>query len=483
MKRNWLPLLCIFLFCLNNKITAYCQIIPMQGGGSSVGNGGDWFVKKLPILKFELPEDFAVVEGVQYKKVGLRRCTVNEVEKLNDSTLVPDKYNFIFLPDRNWSVYKVILEDAKYLLCSVGLVDSNPATALNTLLNNSDTNRILYFEDAIENKNIKYSKSTGILGKNNFAIASIGSFISNFNSRGVFIGYNLQDGYRVLGAPRSIYFNQEANPVDFVYIPLSIQERNRNYLVQTVVDNSYSPVWRVILPIALHGADLPINDLAEALDKDKVSGYELGKAFRVIKFGTWADDTTTKFEAWTSMSETLTSLSLRKLIMKKYNVSQDAVMNCPDCLMPKLKIDFLPSILNGELNHAAFIHGQENSYIRIPIVSQQWRIGADIVHELAHALQDSCGNICSDEKIFILEMEAHTLERQHIKEMTEMYPATVFANKAFNYLVAASLPNVVWSSEYQTLEPDNLCHEVIMNYKLDILKISKTVLNKFNCTL
>lgn len=468
-----LKLIVLFLLVTANS-TSYA-------GGSSVNNGGDWFVRSLPLLKIQLPEDFGVVEGVQYKRVGLRKCEQADTSKLSNSSNIPDKINVIYLPDRNWNAFRVLIENGKTLLCSLGLADSNPATSLQTLTNNEDTNRILYAVYPEVGRQIKYSKSSGTLSQFPYTDPAIGTFLINLDPRGIYVGYNLQDGIRVLGFPRSIYFTPESNPQDDVYISLSIQDRDRVYFVQTVIDNSQNPVWRIVLPVALKTEDLPLAPLAKAL-RDNTDGTAW-KAFYGIKFDPFTDSQVTKNTAWTSFSTTQTSQRLRKELVLKFGVSQLGAMSSPDYLMPLFQVSFLPSILDGELNHPAFRHGERGGEILIPIVSQTWRIGADVVHELTHALQGPCGPGCTDDRLFQMEMEAHTNERQHLKEMVEMQPLTKYADDAFNFLVAASLPNIEWATSYQAPIKRDLCEDVILGYKLDIGKIRASTLSQFNCQL
>jgi len=450
-------------------------------GGSSVNNGGDWFVRTLPLLKIQLPEDFGVVEGIQYKRVGLRKCDTQDLARLDESVNIPDKINVIFLPDQNWNAYRVLIENSKTLLCSLGLADGNPATSLKTLTDNEDTNRILYADFPEVGRQIKYSKSIGTLSKFAQSSPALGTFLTNLDPRGAYAGYNLQDGFRVLGFPHSLYFNFEKSPEDFIYIPLSIEDRDRTYFVQTVIDNSKDPVWRIVLPVALSADDLPVAALAKAL-RENTDG-SLWQAFYGIKFDPFIDPQTTKTAAWTSMNQTPTSQRLRRELMQRFGVSESAAMYSPDLLAPQIEVAFVPSIVNGELNHPAFRHGDIGGKIVLPIVSQRWRIGADVVHELTHALQDSCGPICTDDKFFEMEMQAHLNERQHTKEMIQLFPLSKYADDAFNYLVAASLPNVEWVQNIQKPLKTDLCTDVILSYKLDPTKIKPSTKIKYNCQL
>lgn len=450
------------------------------GGGSSVGNGGDWFVRTLPLLKVQLPDDFGVVEGVQYKKVGLRKCANPDLKRLEIPENIPDVVNVIYLPDRQWRAYRVLIENGKHLVCSLGMIDGNPETSLKTLTRNEDTDRVLYADYPNVGRQIKYSKSFGTISQYEHLTPAIGTFLTNLDPAGVYIGYNLQDGLRVLGFPRSLYFKPQPEAVDFVYIPLSIQDRDRPYFVQTVVDHTKAPVWRLILPVAFSRDDLPVAALAKALQE--TSDHDLWIAFLGIKFDPFIDPQATTAAAWSSFNSTATSEALRMELMRRYNLSQYAVMNKPELLQPHFNVVFLPSIYDGHLNHAAFQHGEKSGEIRLPIVSQRWRIGADVVHELTHALQRPCPSAgCSDDRLFEMEMEAHTNERQHLKEMTLMMPTTKYANDAFNYLVAASLPNVEWANNLQKPAAENLCADVISSYRLDPEKIRKTTFEKFNC--
>ncbi len=448
-------------------------------GGSSVNNGGDWFVRTLPLLKMKLPEDFGVVEGVQYKKVGLRKCETKDIARLDDIAGIPDTVNVINLPDRDWNALQVLIENGKHLVCSLGIVDANPLTSLETLVNNEDTNRILYEVFPGVGRQIKYSKSLGTIGEYTFRLPAMGTFLINRDPRGSFIGYNLQDGLRVLGFPHSLYFKPESTPQDFVYIPLSIQDRDRVYFVQTVIDNSLTPVWRIVLPIAIAPENLPLPALAEAIQESKDG--TVWESFYGIKFDPFTDPQLTKALAWTSASNTTTSQRLRNELVNKFGVSLLGAMHSPDLLKPVFNVSYVPSIADGELNHPAFRHGSIGGEIVLPIVSQRWRIGADIVHELTHALLGPCGAKCNDERIFEMEMEAHLNERQHLKEMTVLSPLTKFANDAFNFLVAASLPNVEWADSIQTPVENELCEDVILNYGLDKTGIRPITLRKYSC--
>lgn len=457
----------VFLFSIVFSLSVFA-------GGSFVGNGGDWFIRKLPLLKVKLPDDFGVVEGVQYKKVGLRKCDAKDLNRLKVKGDIPDKINVIYLPDQNWNAYRVMLENSKYLVCSLGVADKNPKTSLQTLVINEDTDRVLYRT----NGEVKYSKSYGS-SEEKFGTLPIGSFFINIDPAGSYIGYNLQDGMNAIGYPRSIYFKPEPVPADFVYISLSIQERDRPYFVQTVVDNSAAPVWRIILPVAFEKSDLPIAKLASELRSNQ--NMQLMRMFSGIKNTYYRNETTTRMLAWSSVNKTPTSQSLRRQLMARYGFDEYSAFYSPESLLPHLKINFVPSILGGKLNHAAFIHLGNSGELTIPIVSQTWRIGADVVHELVHALQTPCNSGCDDDKIFDMEMEAHSLERQHLQEMIQMDPVTKYADDAFNYLVAASLPNVEWATTLRKPVKGNLCVDVISNYKLDIEKISSQTLAKYNC--
>ncbi|MBL7544532.1 MAG: hypothetical protein JNL11_12010 [Bdellovibrionaceae bacterium] len=451
-----------------------------QAGGSFVGNAGDWFVRTMPLLKFQLPEDFGVVEGVQYKRVGLRKCTAADLQRLKNKNDIPDKINTIYLPDRNWHAYRVLLENAKYLVCSLGLASSDSAQALQLLVNNEDTNRILYMDTVELGRQIKYSKSNGALTEVAYRLPAIGSFLTNLDPKGVFIGYNLQDGLRVLGSPRSIYFRAEAHAHDFVYIPQSIQDRDRAYFVQTVVDNSPNPVWRLILPVAFSKNDFPLYTLADALRKTKGFGPVV-KAFFSFKIDTYVEEHLVKFSAWSSFSETPTSKRLRNELATKFDLPYLVRFNDHQYLAPKFQLKFVPSIVDGKLNHAAFVHGENFGEIILPSISQQWRVGADVVHELVHALQEPCPMPCSVDRRFEMEMEAHQIERVHIEEMIKEAPETKYASDAFNYLVAASLPNVEWSTTLQSPIQKDLCTDVIEGYQFDVRKISDVTLKKFDC--
>lgn len=175
---------------------------------------------------------------------------------------------------------------------------------------------------------------------------------------------------------------------------------------------------------------------------------------------------------------------LRMELAKRYNFTEYAVMWNSDLLSPQININFLPSIVDGHLNHAAFRHAEVSGEMLLPIVSQRWRIGADVVHEITHALQQPCPVIgCSDDQLFVMEMEAHLNERQHIKEMIEALPMAKYADDAFNYLVAASLPNVRWAESLEKPIQKDLCEDIILGYELDLKKIKKSTLKKYNCQM
>lgn len=468
----------ILIFLIGNLLLTASAF----AGGSSVGNGGDWFVRTLPLLKIQLPEDFGVVEGVQYKKVGLRKCSEDDLKRLEIPANVPDVVNAIYLPNREWKAYRVLIEGGKNLICSFGLADGNPTTALKTLVQNEDTDRVLYADYPDVGRQIKYSKSLGTISKLAYSIPALGTFLTNLDPRGTYAGYNLQDGLRVLGFPKSLYFKPQADAVDFVYIPLSIQDRNRPYFVQTVIDNSNAPVWRIILPVAFSQEDLPLAALAQALRES--SGTGVWEAFYGIKFDPFVDHQLTQSIAWSSFNTTPTSKSLRMDLAHRHNFSEYAVMARPDLLSPQFNISFLPSVVDGHLNHAAFRHGETSGEMLLPVVSQRWRIGADVVHEITHALQQPCPIVgCSDDRLFEMEMEAHLNERQHLKEMVEILPMSKYADDAFNYLVAASLPNVMWANTLQKPVQRDLCEDVIISYQLDPAKIQNGTLKKFNCQM
>lgn len=459
-------------------------IIIITSMASTAGNessgGGDWFVRTLPLIKIKLPEDFGVVEGVQYKKVGLPRCNEQELERLKVKSNIPDTVNIINLPDRNWNVIQVMIENGKQMICSLGPIDVDPTLTLKTLVDNEDTNRTLYFEDGNLGRQIKYSKNQGTVSKFSFSSShTMGTFLVHHEPKGVYIGYNLQDGLGVLGFPRSLYFKTTQEIHDFVYIPLSIQDHTKTYFVQTVIDNTQNSVWRLVIPIALNSKDLPIASLAQAIRESKEN--HVWDFFYPVKFDLYREQKFTKLQIWTRGKQTPTSELLRKQLIQKFGVNEVGAMFDPDLLKPQFNVSYIPSIEKSQLNHAAFHRGDNGNEIILPIVTQAWRIGADVVHELTHALQVPCGPDCTDDRLFEMEMEAHTNERQHLKEIIELFPAAKYASDAFNYLVAASLPKVTWVDQLQKPLEQSLCVDVILNYQLDPEKIQTKTMKKFNC--
>ena len=445
-------------------------------------NGGDWFIRILPLLRVPLPDTTSVVDGVEYTRVGLRRCDSSDLAKLKEPGAQPDRVNVIDLPGQDWRIYQVMTENQKQLLCSIGLQVNDPVAGLQSLVANDDTDRILY-DNSSGSQILKYSKSLGTyFNPKHPSELAIGTYLAILrgNQNGSYLeGYNLQDGLIVLGRFQALQFQQAVSPQDFIYIPTAVKDPNRIFFVQTVIDNSTHPAWRVILPVAFSADDIPLTSLYDALVNN--TSPSMWQSFSGVKVNPYYSDDVNRQTAWYDPNETPTEKSLMAQLVQKFGVDPDGAEIDPVLLQPHFTVAFTPSLNAGRLNHAAFRHGNVGSEIVLPTITQGWRIHADKVHELTHALQTPCEMPCSEDRLFNMEMEAHTNERTHIAEMIGLNPPVEYARTAFNYLVAAGLPSVEWSDNVIPPLQRSLCDDVMLGYGFNPANISSASMRQWNC--
>ncbi|MCB0415956.1 MAG: hypothetical protein KDD50_16580, partial [Bdellovibrionales bacterium] len=449
-------------------------LISMTCYAGNESGGGDWFIHSLPLLKIQLPEREGKVEGVIYRRVGLRRCTDKDITDQNAGILYST-----FMPDRNWSAYQVLYSWYAGLICSLGQSESDPERALKLLVDNDDMNRVLYENDG-QTTYVRYSKSSGAFRSYPQAI---GTYLAVSRPKSFYPTETGIFGYNLTTINQELYFNEfkypvETKPVDFVYIPISIDKSDRVYFIQTVVSKGFPP-WRLILPVAIHSENIALAKLTDNINEAMRKGSYSSIPGAIGLPEPYAPDK--RPYAWSLFTWTKYVYDLRMKLRKKFGFSKRTVLERPKNMEPQLKLTTLPSIDGNTLNKPAFHQSRIGSEIVIPIANHAWRTAADLVHEVTHALQPNFGSSMTDEQRFQNEMEAHLSERQFISQIGKSNPLYAQLTPYFNYLVGAALPRVEWVDQNVVIEPQKLCEDVIETYNIDTNSILPEILKKYGC--
>lgn len=439
-------------------------------------HGADWFIHPLPLLKPKLGQNTNDL-GLSYNPVSLRRCTAEDTKQPSGPGKI--EMNVTYLPDKNWRAYRVLFWGGSSLRCSYGLAESDPKKALKLLIDNEDTNKVLYADFPGHPQTIRFSKATGVF--RSFP-SLVGTYLvagsNEFKSGGYhLLAFSLQySGQATSGGQLTV--DSGGGPlVDTVYVPSEIfNPGKRTYFVQTVTSSSIKPAWRIVLPVALPEDSIQLYNVT--LKKILNEAPPIGAAGNFDNYNSLQENQTF---AWTSGYYSPLSKKLRKLVQNKFGFSSEAVVGKPWLLAPQIQVTVVPTIENSSLNNAIFHRSGAGGEIILPLGNQSWRTGADVVHELTHVLQPTYGIDNSDNGRFQNEMEAHTNEREHIEQVWARSPDLKVMANAFSYLVAATIPNVQWTDKIIQPKEISLCDEVINSYRLDKSKILPATLQKFGC--
>ncbi len=437
----------------------------VKAEGGTAGNGGNWFIRPLPILKFTFPESQGVVAGVHYLRVRLSRCTPQELQ-LHQNQGVRELY----LPGKNWEVYRV-MTDFGSLRCSFGVAELNPTKALSLLLRGEVESK-----EIAENGLSLYDKSFGgVLVKGPHLIIPKDEKLrifslerTNYKTKSYFLNPPVQaisgdDVYIATGLDKSenIYFGYLANswsiilPLDVTAAELPLAEVSK--IMDDATEKEILPIWKILDPIP-----------HPQVYKDHLGGEN------------WADGWIQKV-IWNDHWQTTTAQALRAKLAKRFGYqAQDWALNKD--LQDKVQFDLVPTILESDINHPHYHSpGKVQAKITLPLGIPKWRVSADLVHEMVHMLQSPISHEMSDEEILTVEFEAHQAERRHIAELIEQNPVLKVAVPSLNYVVASAIPLGAFGKSPGTDE--NLCGNILKEYKLNSVKISVDTLSRLKCSV
>ena len=431
--------------------------------GGTGGNGGGWFIKPLPILKFQLPENEGVSGGVRYKRIRVPRCGPMQMPNV---PMLPNRESY--LPGKNWEAYKVIMYGSS-VVCSLGISEKNSDEALNLLLSGEPSStEVGIFGEKLYDKSLG-----GVLVKGPFLVIPKDEKFSLFSLQST--NYKMKPYW-----PRPA---SESAVGDDVYIPIGVEKSQNVYFGYL----SYS--WNIFLPLDVKPTDLPLAKVSQVMDA--ASETEIIPLWRITDSIPHPDVFNTTFDKpawaeewiqnaiWNDNWQTPTAIALRTKLASQLGFKlDDWVYN--STLQNKVMFNLVPTILETDISHPHYhAPGKARVEITLPVGIPKWRVSGDLVHEMTHMLQSPVTREMTDEEILKTEMEAHLAERQHIAELTRQFPILSFSVPSFNFIVAAHMPLGQWSAAVS--ESKSLCQNIIDDYKLNLKKITEEALISLGC--
>lgn len=439
--------------------------------GTSDSGGGDWFVKALPILKIKFPESDGYVEGVQYKKIKLDRCVNYEKNTFTTGHEVD-----LYFPGKNFEAIKVRTLYSQ-ILCSHGVVESNPDKALQILVNNDETNRATVYDGHIMASKI-YG---GPMAVGNFLV------IKNAPNKLAVFGnvwmLNIPLDPNFFSADQALASSGET---DEIFVPSDIKQSKRVYF-----GNNPNGIWRLLLPVALEEGVIPLQELSLKLtlsyqQKDEktldlLNNISLPKGFPDGVVEPW----TTVAQIWSTLERTSDNVQLRNHFYSSYSLNLKTENRDHSYLELKElsgKFDFIfsPTIELNDITHAAYHSFGHRIQFAIPLLNPTWRVVADMIHEMTHAIQTYSGSNSSDQT-FRNEIEAHRNERAYLNDLSKNSDVLKSLIKSYNYIVAAEVPKVRFADSIVKSPELTLCDEIISSYGLDRSQISEDFLKRYDC--
>jgi hypothetical protein len=439
--------------------------------GTSDSGGGDWFAKALPILKIKFPEADGYAEGVQYKKVKLDRCADYEKKIIMTGREV-DAY----FPGKNFEAIKVRIL-VNQILCSYGVVERDPDLALQILVNNEDTNRTTLYQGSIMTSKI-YG---GAMVVGNFLIIKTAkNKLSVFGNAGM-LNVSLEPHF--FWADSALANSSET---DEIYVPSDIQLSKRVYF-----GNNPNGNWRILLPLAYDEGVIGLQELSEKLNaayllRDEMTLGLLNNIALPDGFPSGVGEPWTTVAAiWSMLERTSNDLKLRNQFFSSYNLNlkaEDRDHGYTELkeLSDKFDFNFSPTVQLTDVKHAAYHSFGKKIQFAIPLLNPTWRVVADMIHEMTHAIQTTAGPNSNDQ-IFKNEIEAHLNEWEYLNDLGKSYDVLESLIKSYNYIVAAEVPKVRFVDSLVKSPELPLCDEIISSYGLDRSQISEALLKKYDC--
>lgn len=441
---------------------------PTLAGTSDTG-GGDWFVHPLPILKFQFPADGGVVEGVRYQRFDLPRCDETDAKRGN-----PEYELVALFPGAGFTAVKV-QTSFNEIVCSYGVVETEPTKALQLLVNNEDTNKDRTFQGHIMDS--KVYGGPAVIG--NFLLTmtadnKIQLFSNHFT--------NLKPQERHFFTLRK----SERKAVDAIYVPVDIEKSDRTYFAHNVFGN-----WRLILPVPIKETQVPLRGYAaklvetferrDATELDLLNRVSLPEGFPSGAVPAW----TTVAQIFSTLLRTSGNAELITKFNEKYGV--DLKVGDTDgyealkIISEKFSFEFSPTVGLTEIHRASFHSSAARTKFALPLLNPTWRVVADMIHEMTHAVQEHSSND-SQEQRFKNELEAHLNERAYLASLAEKYPVIKDAIASQRAIVAAGVPNVEFVDAVADVKSElALCENILKSYNLSRDRISPEVLAKAGC--
>jgi hypothetical protein len=445
--------------------------------GTSDTGGGDWFVSPLRIKPIRFSKESELIEGVVYKRLDLHRCSEAEARRK-----YPDAEPVTYLPGHGFSAVKVQASFDR-IVCSYGIVEREPDKALSILVNNNETNRDHFFENVIMHSKIYGGPS--VVG--NFLVTT-----ETANKVQVF-GNGLQTGFLMdqnfFRSPRDAApeLNSRSAETDAVFIASEIIPSQHIYF-----GNNPQGMWRLLLPLEINERRLQLPQLAAGVsdarrhkivqDLDLLSTINLPRGFPRGSSEPWL----VVAQIWTAVERYSEKPQLLDRFYQAYNIPLEAgTVRGYDSykqIADQFEFKFSPTIGLNDISRAAYHATGKRVQFTLPLLNPTWRVAADMIHEITHALQSDSGSE-KDEQKFLNEMEAHLNERAFLKGVARRSELAALAIGANNSIVAAGVPFVEFADPKHQSGSPTLCENVLRTYRIDRAKVSRDVLRRYDCAL
>lgn len=429
-------------------------------------------MQPLSILRIQIPADGGVVEGVRYQRLDLRRCTEADTKRQN-----PRWEPIAYFPGVGFSAVKVQTSH-NVIVCSYGVVETEPNKALQLLVNNDETNRDNMLQGRIMDS--KVYGGPAVVG--NFLLTAIADNRLQLYSNH-FTNLEPVKWAFFYGAP---FYGVSTDPKNFdaVFVPMEIERTSRIYF-----GHSIAASWRIVLPIALTQTEVPLANLTSKLTDTylRKDPTELDLLSRVALPEGFPSGVVPAWSTVAQIFSTLQRTSMNADLVRKFNarygvelqVGETNTYEALKVLSEKFNFEFSPTVGLTEIHRASFHSSATRTKFAIPLLNPTWRVVADMIHEMTHATQEHSSDE-SQEQRFKNELEAHLNERTYLASLAEKYPVIKDAIASQRAIVAAGVPNVEFASKVQ---PElSLCDNILKSYNLSRDKISPDVLTQAGCS-
>lgn len=446
---------------------------PTLSGTSDTG-GGDWFVRPLPILKIQIPADGGIVEGVRYQRFDLPRCKGGDVP-----AEFREQATALLFPGPNFSAVKV-QTTGYFIVCSFGVVESNPEKALQILVNNEDTNRERTVDGHMIDSKV-YSGSP--YGGNSLFKTTEADRVLPFSNH-----------FLYPSPQKKKFFEQWPSAekgTEAIYVVTGIEPSDRVYFGHSIYGT-----WRVVLPVPLLETEVPLAGYSEQLsiaknksdpaELDLLNKVSLPKGFPNGAVEPWS----TVAQIFSTLQRTSTAGSRNAALIEKFNRKYSVELHAGftmgyedlKVLSDKFTFEFTPTIGLTEIQRPSFHSSVTKTKFTLPLLNPTWRVVADMIHEMTHAVQEHSSND-SQEQLFKNELEAHQNERAYLASLAEKYPVIKKAIATHRAIVAAGVPNVEFVDSASAVKPElALCENILKSYNLSRDRISPDVLIQAGCS-